>query len=139
MKANLRRTLRVFARFFVAGGLTKAVDAWIVGLDVAWQLTVMAGMQFLVAIVLHYLIDQSEPTHRSIPRTSGCAEGPGQLLGIGESALDVPDPIVIVQVAPATLSVVTSEYRPSVSHPVDLHYAGANSSSPSTPSSVAQR
>jgi hypothetical protein len=67
MKAHLRRILRVFARFLVAGGLTKAVDAWIIGLDARWQLLVMATMQFFVALALYYLVDQAEAAnvHRS--------------------------------------------------------------------------
>lgn len=67
MKLNKQRALEVFARFLVAGGLTKAIDAWIVGLDLAWQLSVAAFTQFVVTLALTYLIDQakegSEPRH----------------------------------------------------------------------------
>jgi putative flippase GtrA len=60
MKMNKRRALEVFARFFIAGGLTKAIDAWIVSLDLAWQLSVAACLQFVAALALTYLIDQAK-------------------------------------------------------------------------------
>ena len=56
MKPNDRRTLDVFARFLVAGGLNKAIDAWIVKLDVAGQLSVTAFVQFVGALSLDCLV-----------------------------------------------------------------------------------
>ena len=43
----------------LACGLSEAVDAWIVGLDVTCQLTVMAGVPFLIALALHNLTDHA--------------------------------------------------------------------------------
>lgn len=68
MKLNKQRALEVFARFLVAGGLTKAIDAWAVGLNLAWQLSVAACMQFAVALALAYLIDQAKEGAK--PRSS---------------------------------------------------------------------
>lgn len=81
MNSDARRTLRVFARFLVAGGLTKAVDAWIVGLDVTWQRTVTAVLQVLIALALHNRIDHVEtissprPADRRVRRRTRTAAG----------------------------------------------------------------
>jgi hypothetical protein len=69
MKLNRQRALKVFARFLVTGELTKVTDAWIVGLDLAWQLTIAACMQFVVALALIHLVDQAKEA--SEPPRSG--------------------------------------------------------------------
>lgn len=63
----------MFARFLLAGGLSKAVNAWIVGLDVTRQLTVMAVVPFLIALALHNLTDHAEtnPPPRPADRQVG--------------------------------------------------------------------
>lgn len=52
------RALRVLAQFMVAGGFTRAIDAWVVDLDLAWQLTVLALTQLAVAFAQAYLEEQ---------------------------------------------------------------------------------
>ena len=54
------RALRVLAQFLVAGGLVRAVDAWVVDLDRAWQLTVLAATQLAIAYAQAWLEDQDK-------------------------------------------------------------------------------
>jgi len=55
---------RVVAQFLVAGGFTRAVDAWIVDLEPRWQLTVLALAQLAIAFGQAYLAD--EPSARRV-------------------------------------------------------------------------
>lgn len=52
------RALRVLAQFLVAGGFTRAIDAWVVNLDPAWQLTVLALTQLTIAFAQAFLEEQ---------------------------------------------------------------------------------
>jgi hypothetical protein len=58
MRNVVLRALRVLAQFVVAGGRTRAIDAWVVDRDPAWQLTVLALTQLVIAFAQAYLEDQ---------------------------------------------------------------------------------
>jgi hypothetical protein len=58
MRRFALRVLRILAQFIVAGGFTRAIDAWVGPLDPGWQLTVLAITQFVVAMAQAFLEDQ---------------------------------------------------------------------------------
>ena len=58
MRRFTLRVLRILAQFIVAGGFTRAIDAWVGPLDPAWQLTVLAITQIVVATAQAFLEDQ---------------------------------------------------------------------------------
>ncbi len=62
MRRLALRALRVLAQVVVAGGFTRVIDAWVVDLNSAWQLTVLALTQLTVAFAQAYLEE-----HGAIP------------------------------------------------------------------------
>jgi hypothetical protein len=58
MRCFIWRVRRALAQVIVAGGCTRVIDAWVVSLEPAWQLAVLAGTLLTIAIAQVFLDDQ---------------------------------------------------------------------------------
>jgi hypothetical protein len=57
MNDATRRALRTLAQFVVAGGFTEAINAFLVDLDPAQKMAILAVLQLVVSFAQNYLED----------------------------------------------------------------------------------